>query len=145
MESWLLSLADPKIFPQVVLGIVLVGGFLWLNWPAIKKRVSEGPLKEKAAMDTDHTLSEQVRELQVELLSVKEKLATDFGRINRLERDSDQLRKIAESSLEERQILMECILSQLKALQDMGANGSTGVKEAEEKLQKYLNRKAHVI
>ena len=51
--------------------------------------------------------------------------------------------RMAESSLEERRILMECNLALLKAVRELGANGPTGVKEAEEMLQGYLNRMAH--
>ena len=145
METWLWNRLNPDSVVQTVLILFLVGGALWLKWPEIKTRISEGPLKEKAAMDTDESLTSQVRELNRRVLSVKEKLANDYARINRLERENDQIIKLAEASLEERGILMECTLAELKALQGMGANGDTGIQKAQETLENYLNHNAHKI
>lgn len=145
METWLWNRLNPEWFSQTVLILVLLGGAIWLKWPEIKKRVSEGPLKEKAAMDTDESLTVQVRELNRRVFGIEEKLANDYARINRLERENDQIMKLAEASLEERGILMECTLAELKALQGMGANGATGIKQAQKKLEEYLNHNAHKI
>lgn len=118
---------------------------VYKEWPEIKNRVSAGVLKDKEAHDADVSLAEDVRELNRKILSIEEKLMNDFSRINRLERENDQIRKLAESSLEERHILMECNLALLKSVRELGANGPTGVAEAEEKLQQYLNKKAHIF
>lgn len=145
METWLWNRLNPELVSQTVLILVLLCGGIWLKWPEIKKRISEGPLKEKAAMDTDESLTVQVRELNRKVFGIEEKLANDYARINRLERENDQIIKLAEASLEERGILMECTLAELKALQGMGANGDTGIKKAQKTLEDYLNANAHKI
>ena len=52
------------------------------------------------------------------------------------------MQRIAEDSLEERQILMQALLGVLGGLQEIGADGPT--KKAEETIRSYLNRKAHM-
>lgn len=133
-------------------GILAVGPVLLLfvyvaykEWPELQKRISSGVIKEKMAKDADESISSEIRELNRKILAIEEKLINDYTRINRLERENDQIRKLAEASLEERHIMMECNLALLKSVRELGANGPTGVKEAEEKLQNYLNRRAHII
>lgn len=157
METWLWNKVNPEIAFQVILILSLAGLAVWLRWPEIKKRISEGPLKDKRMQDADASLdgkirilTDEVRELNRKMLSVEEKLATDFARINSLERETDQMRKLAESSMEERQILMECSLAMLKGIRELGAkewgnDGPPSIKKAEDDLQNYLTSKAHRI
>lgn len=146
MEGLLSMMMSSDNFPIVVLAVVVVCAiWLYKEWPGFVDFFSSGPLKEKAAKDANEALAAEIRELNVKILSIEEKLMNDFSRINRLERENDQIRKLAESSLEERHILMECNLALLKSVRELGANGPTGVAEAEEKLQQYLNKKAHIF
>jgi predicted RNase H-like nuclease (RuvC/YqgF family) len=170
MGSLLMELTSPEGIVAIGPVILLFMYIAYKEWPELKSRISEEPLKEKQMQEADenlateiHTLEQKiqkvdeelgdeinqvkgdVRELSSKILGVENKLTNDYARINRLEIENDQIRKMAESSLDERRILMECNLALLKAVRELGANGPTGVKEAEEKLQEYLNRKAHII
>lgn len=143
MEGILKQFTSPESITLVGPVLLLFTYVAYKEWPDLKKRISDSVLKDKRFHDTDENLTLEVRELRLKVTSIEEKLANDFARINNLERESDQMRKLAENSLEERRLLMKCNLAQLKALKELGANGTTGVKEAEEELQIYLNSKAH--
>lgn len=145
MEGILSKLTSPDSIIAVGPVILLFFYVFYKEWPELQKRISAGVLKEQEAHNTDVVLTEEVRELHRKVLSIEEKLMNDFSRINRLERENDQIRKLAEASLEERHILMECNLALLKSVRELGANGPTGVKEAEKRLQDYLNKKAHIF
>lgn len=144
MEGILSKLTSPEGIVYVTPVVLLLVYIAYKEWPELKKRISAGPMKDRQMQSADEQMSVEIRELRTEVQSVKEKLANDYLRINRLERENDQIRKLAEASLEERHILMECILALLKSVRELGANGPTGVKEAEENLQVYLNRRAHI-
>ena len=145
MEGILSRITSPDGILAVGPVLLLFSYVAYKEWPDFQKRISARALKEKMAKDADESLAGEVRELNRKVLSIEEKLVNDYARINRLERENDQIRKMAEASLEERHILMECNLALLKGVRELGANGPTGVKEAEEKLQGYLNRRAHVL
>lgn len=145
MDDLLFKLTSPESIIYVTPVVLLLVYIAYKEWPDFKTRISAGPLKEKQMREADEHLSGEVRELSRKILSIEEKLINDYTRINRLERENDQMRKMAEASLEERHILMECNLALLKSVRELGANGPTGVKEAEEKLQDYLNRRAHIM
>lgn len=145
LEDFLLKLQSPEGIVYVTPVVLVLLYILYKEWPELKKRVSAGPLKEKQMQDTDQSLAVEIRGLKTEITGIKEKLANDFARINNLERENDQIHKMAEASVEERRILMECTLVELRALQGMGADGETGIKKAENDLQNYLNRRAHHV
>lgn len=148
----LLEVVTPEALGIWILIAVYVGWGVYKEWPELKKRISAGALKDKEMQEADKSLDGEIRALKdeardhgIRIMSIEEKLANDFARINSIERELDRIRKMAENSLEERQLLMESNLALLKAVRELGANGPTGVKKAEEKLQKYLNSKAHGI
>ena len=157
MGDFILKLTSPEAIAYVTPVVLLILYILYKDWPDLKKRISAGPLKERKMEEADASLEgkisilkDEVRELKMKMLSVDEKLATDFARINSLERETDQMRKLAESSMEERQILMECSLAMLKGIRELGAkewgnDGPPSVKKAEDDLQDYLTSKAHRI
>ena len=152
-----MTLTKPEAIVYVTPVVLLILFILYKDWPELKKRISAGPLKERKMEEVDASLEgkisilkDEVRELKMKMLSVDEKLATDFARINSLERETDQMRKLAESSMEERQILMECNLAVLEGIRKLGAkewgnDGPPGIRKAADDLHDYLNRKAHRI
>lgn len=166
MEGLLNTLTSPEAIRFATPVMLLLLYVLYKEWPDLQKRVSAGPLKEKQMKEADENLAdeirkmreemqglrdsvkEDIREMRSEMIGIKDKLANDYSRINMLERNADQMRNLAESSMEERQILMECNLAVLKGIRELGAkewgnDGTPGIKKAEDDLRDYLNRKAH--
>lgn len=168
MDDLLFKLTSPESIVYVTPVVLLLVYIAYKEWPDFKKRISTGPLKEKQMRDTDESLAGEIRkmcselqefkesvngeirEIRADMLGMKDKLANDYSRINLLERNADQMRKLAESSMEERQILMECSLAMLKGIRELGAkewgnDGPPSIKKAEDDLQDYLTGRAHRI
>lgn len=168
MGDFIMKLTSPEAIVYVTPVVLLILYILYKDWPELKQRISAGPLKEKQMQDTDESLAGEIRkmcselqefkesvngeirEIRADMLGMKDKLANDYSRINLLEWNADHMRKLAESSMEERQILMECSLAMLKGIRELGAkewgnDGPPSIKKAEDDLQDYLTGRAHRI
>lgn len=119
----------------------LVGYFIYKEWPEFKKRVSSGAVKEQKNSEMDKTIEKRLGNMEERLTAIENKLNNDYSRINEIERQSRRNQRMAEESLEEREIIMRALLGALGGLQELGANGVTHAAEAE--IRDYLNRKAH--
>lgn len=102
-------------------------------WPSIKSKVMKDASIE--------SVPAQIKKVNARVDKVEEKLDRDYESINEIKRELRRQGKENEDSLEERQLLMSSMLAVLDGLQQLGTNGKT--KEAQEELQKYINRKAH--
>lgn len=136
--SELVSGADVAAWLVIAL---LVGYFIYKEWPELKKRISGNVLSAEKAAATDKSLSDRLDRLESVVNEINAKLSRDYGRLNDIESWRDSMQRIAADSLEERELLMRAMLGVLGGLQEIGANGPT--KEAESKIRDYLNRKAH--
>ena len=124
-----------------ILVAFLVGYFIYKEWPEFQRRVSGGAVKEEKEAAADKSVCDRLTAIEEEVRQIKAKLDRDYDRLNDMERWRKSIQRIAEDSLEERQILMQALLGVLGGLQEIGANGPT--KEAEKTIRQYLNRKAH--
>ncbi len=115
--------------------------FVYKEWPEFRRRISGHAVREEKEAATDKSVCEKLASIESDIREIKAKLERDYDRINSMERWRKDMQQIAADSLEERTILMEALLGVLGGLQEIGANGPT--KEAESKIRKYLNRKAH--
>lgn len=130
---------------QVVTWILiafLVGYFVYKEWPDFKRRISGGAVEKVQEAAADKSVSDRLTAIEEDVRQIKTKLDRDYNRLNDMERWRKSMQRIAEDSLEERQILMQALLGVLGGLQEIGANGPT--KEAEKTIRSYLNRKAHM-
>jgi len=119
----------------------LVAYFAYKEWPEFKKRISSGAVKDHVDEEQDKTVGSRLEHVEAEIRSVNEKLGRDYDRLNRLETQIEKTRTVQVSMSEELEIIMEALLGALGGLQELGANGPT--KEAKDKIQNYLNSKAH--
>lgn len=122
---------------------ILVGYFIYREWPEFKKRVSRGAVKEKADEQAEQTIGQRLGSIEREVKQINEKLDRDYKRINILETRIDKTEEVQDSTSEELRIIIEALLGALGGLQELGANGPT--KEAEEVIHNYLNKKAHKV
>ena len=118
-----------------------VAYFVYKEWPTFKERISSGALKDQKASNVGKTVEERLGNIENRLTTIEEKLGRDYTRLGDIEREHGKTRKMAQDSLEEREIIMKTLLGVLGGLQELGANGPT--KEAEAEIRNYLNRKAH--
>jgi len=141
MEGKLLELiSSGQLITWLVIAF-LVGFFIYKEWPEFRKRMSSGAVKEQKDAASDKSVDERLGSIEQRLATIEEKLNRDYSRMNELERESRRNRRMAEESLEEREIIMRALLGALGGLQELGANGVTHAAEAE--IRDYLNRKAH--
>ena len=129
---------------QVVVWLVIaffVGYFIYKEWPEFRKRVSSGAVKQQKDEELDKSVEQRLAGIENRLTTIEEKLTRDYDRINDVEHEGKRNRRMAEESLEEREIIMRALLGALGGLQELGANGPTQAATAE--IKDYLNRKAH--
>lgn len=126
-----------------ILIALIVGYFVYKEWPEFRKRMSAKEVKEQKEEDEDRTVEERLDKIETDVGEIKEKLNRDYDRINELVAKQKHYQTLVEDSLEEREIIMEALLGALGGLQELGANGPT--KEAEGKIRAYLNKQAHAF
>ena len=138
------KLLDYVTGSQIAVWLVIaffVAYFIYKEWPAFRDRVSSGSLKRQKESDIGKSVEKRLEGIEDRLATIEEKLGRDYVRLGDIEREHGKTRKMAQDSLEEREIIMRTLLGVLGGLQELGANGPT--KEAEQEIRNYLNRKAH--
>lgn len=120
---------------------LLVGYFIYKEWPEFKKRISKAPVTEAIEDADKKTLSGRLDSIESRLTTIEEKLNNDYTRLNNIESQSDRFERMTRESLEERGIIMNALLAVLQGLHELGANGPTAA--AENTIKDYLNKKAH--
>jgi hypothetical protein len=120
---------------------LLLGYFVYKEWPEFRKRVSRGAVKEKAEEIGEISLNERLSNIETEVRQMDEKLDRDYKRINKMEAQIERMKTAQANTSEELTIIMEALLGALGGLQELGAKGPT--KSAESNIQEYLNKKAH--
>ena len=141
MEHKLIELVSADQVLTWILIAVLVGYFIYKEWPEFKRRISGGAIAAEKEAAEDKSVCERLTAIESDVRQIKEKLDRDYTRLNDMERWKLSVQRLAADSLEEREILMQALLGVLGGLQEIGANGPT--KEAESKIRNYLNTKAH--
>ena len=138
------KLLDYVTGSQIAVWLVIaffVAYFIYKEWPAFRDRVSSGSLKRQKDSDIGKSVEKRLEGIEDRLATIEEKLGRDYVRLGDIEREHGKTRKMAQDSLEEREIIMKTLLGVLGGLQELGANGPT--KDAEAEIRNYLNRKAH--
>ena len=142
MEKALENLVTPDQVLTWILIAVLVGYFIYKEWPEFKRRISGSALDAAKEAAEDKSVSDRLTRIESELKTIREKLDLDYNRLNDIDRWRVSMQRMVSDSLEERQILMQAMLGVLGGLQEIGANGVT--KDAEHAIRQYLNKKAHM-
>ena len=141
MEHKLMEMVTADQVLTWILIALLVGYFIYKEWPEFKRRVSGGAVAAEKEAAEDKSVCERLSVIEADVRQIKEKLERDYNRLNSIERWRGSMQRMVTDSLEEREIIMQAMLGVLGGLQEIGANGPT--KEAEKKIRNYLNKKAH--
>lgn len=140
------KLAELVTAQQITTGLVillLVGYFVYKEWPGFHDRMTSGTLKAHKVKETAETLAHRISGVERELQQVNEKLDSDYRRLDELEKWRKRTQSIVEESAEERELMIRGILGCIDGLQQLGANGDTS--QAKKALNDYLYKKAHDI
>ena len=116
----------------------LVGYFIYKEFPEFKKRVSKSAIDEKQLAATEKSVIERLDKIEKKLNELDEKLAKDYERINDMEKEQREYRKMQANSLKERKIIMRALLALME-----GAEENKMIKESEEEINAYLLEQAH--
>lgn len=124
---------------------LLVGYFIYKEFPEFRKRISNGALKEKDAEFSEKTIIERLDAIEAKLSQqmkkideMDDKLLRDYDRINSMEKEQKALKRTQKASLEERGIIMRALLALMEGLPD-----NELVHESEREINEYLIKQAH--
>lgn len=116
----------------------LVGYFIYKEFPEFKKRVSKSAVDEKQQAETEKSLFERLDKIEKKLNELDEKLAKDYDRINEMEKEQKDYRKMQANSLKERKIIMRALLALME-----GSEENKMIRESEKEINEYLIEQAH--
>lgn len=127
----------------------LVAYFIYKEFPEFKKRISKGAVKEKTDEIADKTVSDRLDSIEQKLAELDEKtdrrfgelndkLARDYDRINVMEKEQKEIKKMHRSSLEERGLIMRALLALME-----GAPDNEAIQKSEKEIREYLIQQAH--
>lgn len=116
----------------------LVVYFIYKEYPDFKKRITKGAIKEKADEITDKTVSERLDAIEKKLSEMNDKLTRDYDRINVMEKEQKEIKRMHRSSLEERGLIMRALLALME-----GAPDNDAIIKSEAEIREYLIQQAH--
>lgn len=127
----------------------LVAYFIYKEFPEFKKRISKGAVKEKTDEIADKTVSDRLDSIEQKLADLDEKtdrrfrelndkFARDYDRINVMEKEQKEIKKMNHSSLEERGLIMRALLALME-----GAPDNESIQKSEQEIREYLIQQAH--
>lgn len=134
MIELLRSTVDGGNFITFLVMVLLLGYFVYKEWPEFRRRVSTRPIQDKS-------VEERIASIETDIKDVKEKMDRDYRRINEIEREMARNRKNQIRDREEMEIIMKGVLAALQGLQQQGCNGI--VSDTEKEINEYLNKIAH--
>lgn len=120
---------------------LLVGYFLYKEWPDLKTRISSGSLRDKALDDNDASLGKKIDSIEKSLVEVDEKLDRDYRRLNEFERWQRKTQGYTAESFRERELIIRGLVACLDGLHQLGANGKT--EAVRDEIDTFLNKSAH--
>lgn len=143
MEKKILEFIPADQFVMWLLIALIVGYFIYKEWPGFWARVSSKAVKEHQGEQIDRNLEERMDAIEQKLDSIESKLERDYDRINILELEFKRSKNALMASRKESEIMMRAMLNVLKGLQELGSNGPT--KDSQEEIQNWLNERSHSI
>lgn len=126
---------------QWIIILLIVGYFVYKEWPELKRRITSGVKKEQAEESQAVSVNERLTKIEQRLDAIDGKLNSDYASLRNLENEEARDRRMFKDSLEEREIIMRALLGVIGGLQELGANGPT--KDAQSEITMYLAKQAH--
>lgn len=148
MMGILESQIDGKSFLLLVVGLVIIGFFVYREWPEFRARVSKKAVDDKCDEIKDVNIAKDIASIKSDIATlkedikdVKEKQMRDYKRLNSIDEDNLKQRKAIKESLTERKLLMRGIMACLDGLEQLNCNHT--VPETKKAISDYLNDAAH--
>jgi len=141
MISKLASLVSGDQVIEWLIIALIVGYFVYKEWPDFKSRMMSGEKRESSLAAHKKQVNDRLDAIEKQLDQINEKMQRDYNRLNRFEVEINRKRKSDQESLEEQAIVMRSLLAIIEGLQEIGADGPTKTAQAE--IMEYLNRKSH--
>lgn len=121
---------EGRFFVELFIGILLIGYFVYKEWPEFKKRMNGNSITKEA----DH---------ETRIKALEDTVAITTTKLDQvISKDVIRDREISDSK-KERAIQMRALLAITKALQELGANGPTKIHDSQEEIEEYLLDHAH--
>lgn len=116
----------------------LVVYFIYKELPEFRKRMSNRAVKEKDAEYSEKTIIERLDAIEKKLLEMDDKLVRDYDRINTMEKEQKEFKKMQRNSLRERELIMKALLAMMKGMPD-----NEDVIQSEKEIDAYLLEQSH--
>lgn len=116
----------------------LVAYFIYKELPEFRKRVSNRAVKEKDAEYSEKTIIERLEAIEKKLKEMDDKLVRDYDRINNMEKEQKEFKKMQRNSLKERELIMKALLAMMKGMPD-----NEDVLQSEKEIDAYLLEQSH--
>lgn len=128
-------------FLKILLAFLIIGYFLYKEWPEFKKRIVENSKRAIENAVEDKELNNRIETVEKILAEHQDMLSRDYKKLSALEDSAELNRRINKQTLEEMEIIMKALLAALNGLQELGADGVT--KTAQLEINDYLSKIAH--
>lgn len=121
-----------------ILIAVLVGYFIYKELPEFRSRMSNKAVKEKEDEYSEKTIIERLDAIEKKLKEMDDKLVRDYDRINTMEKEQKEFKKMQKNSLKERELIMKALLAMMKGMPD-----NEDVLASEKEIDAYLLEQSH--
>lgn len=121
-----------------ILIAVLVGYFIYKELPEFRNRMSNRAVKEKEDEYSEKTIIERLDAIEKKLKEMDDKLVRDYDRINTMEKEQKEFKKMQKNSLRERELIMKALLAMMKGMPD-----NEDVLASEKEIDAYLLEQSH--
>lgn len=123
---------------------VLVGYFLYKEWPEARRRIIARYTQEQNQEEADRNLASRVAQTERRLDEHQEMLSRDYNRLRDLTDAVEVNRRKTTQALEEMALIIEGFSVLLASLENAGDTQMTQrIRKMEDKLNEYLRAKAH--
>ena len=95
-------------------------------------------VKDKEDEYSEKTIIERLDSIEKKLKEMDDKLIRDYDRINTMEKEQKEFRKMQKNSLRERELIMKALLAMMKGMPD-----NEDVIQSEKEIDAYLLEQSH--
>ena len=107
MLGKLSELVSGETLASWLLIALLVGYFIYKEWPEFRKRMSKEAIKEQQDEIIERTVDERLDSIEDKLEKMDERLRRDYQRLNLFDQELEKSRKYQSNTAEELGIIME--------------------------------------
>lgn len=144
MLKFIESQVTSDSFVTVFFVLLIIGYFIYKEYPGFKQRMLEKHMQDNAEAVTNKELKIRLDIMEKKVNDHQEMLSRDYTRLASLEDSTELNRRTTRQALEEMELMIEGMAVLLGAIEEVGIeSASAGIKTMQKKLNDYLNRRAH--